>query len=162
MTAIYTCLGFVSEIKYTDKKGDAYILEFKAKQTWNTQTGKDSFVMVASGQREILIVLWNKPKATKMPARAGKAKELYSDWTDYESQVAYKINVPKAKAPLIGYITRIEYTSDKFEQSGDGPGHFHLYRHKFKAKQKLYANKGNTIFKIRSNTTLLNYRGIIG
>ncbi len=162
MTAIYTCLGFVSEIKYTDKKGDSYILEFKAKRTWNTQTGADSFVMIARGNKALIMIPWAKPRTAKMPARAAKQKQLYSDWTDYESQVAYQLTIPKVSAPLVGHISQIEYMSDKFERSGDGPGKFHLYRHKFKTKQKFYTNKSNTIFEIKSNKKLLDYRGIVG
>lgn len=161
-TPIYTCLGFVTEMRFVDKDGDEFDLSFKPKNSWSLTTGKNSYLMIAKGKKEIILIPWKKPKNALVPSGGAAQKKLYSDWSGYDNTEAYRTNLPKAKLLLIGRITGIEYTSDKFERKGDRPGKFNLWKHKFRVKQKLYANKANTIFAIRSNKTLFNYRGIIG
>lgn len=161
MKAVYTCLGFVSEMRYTDKKKDEYILEFTPKRSWNIATGTDSFLMIAKGQNHLVFVPWSAKRA-KVPTGGKAQKKIYRNWSGYETSEAFEIKISEAKQHLIGHIKRIEYTSDKFEASGDRPGVFHIYRHNFKKPQRLYTNKQNTIFAIRSAQTLHDYRGIIG
>jgi hypothetical protein len=155
-----SCLGFVSLIRYTDLNGDDFELSFKTKNSWSL-SGQDSFLMVAESEKVISIVPW-KAQKTPIPKGANKQKGLYCDWSGYEQSEAYKINLPRSYPILIGHITRIEYTSDKFDRRGDKAGKFNLYRHDFKRKQKLYSNRAETIYTITSKQTLVNYRGIIG
>ena len=75
MAHVVTCLGFVSAIRYTDKKGDEYDLEFNNKNSWNTRTGKNSLLMVSDHKREITIIPW-KAKTVKVPKQAKTAKRL--------------------------------------------------------------------------------------
>lgn len=164
MASVVTCLGFVSEIRYTEKgTGNEYVLEFKSKNSWNTQTGKDSFLMVTAAKHEIAIIPWSKVKRVEVPKGAKSRKAFYEDWAGYEQTEAFRLTVPKSKPALIGHITRIEYTSDKFERKGDKAGKFHLYRHVFRKKQKLYSNRVHTVLAIVGprSKSLLNYRGIV-
>ena len=147
-------------IRYTDLDGDDYELTFKPKNSWSVK-GEDSFLMFAESEKVITIAPW-KAKKTAIPRGATKQKSLYCDWSGYEQNEAYKIDVPRVYPILIGHIQRIEYTSDKFDRRGDKAGKFNLYRHDFKKKQKLYSNKANTVYTIVSKQTLVNYRGIIG
>lgn len=157
---IVTCLGFVASIRYIDAKGDEYELTFKPKYNWSTSS-KDSFLMVAESEHVITVCPWNATK-TAAPKRATKAAAIYCDWSGYDTTEAYKIDIPRSVPYLIGHILRIEYTSDKFDRRGDRPGKFQLYRHNFtNQKTKLYSNRAETIFTIKSKRKLLDYRGII-
>ena len=162
MKSVVTCLGFVSEIRYTDLNGDDYELNFRTKNSWNVKTGKDAYLMVAESSKVISLLPWENTKVTTTPERYRSQKALYCDWSGYDQTEAFKVEIPRAEPHQMGYITRIEYTSDKFERKGDRPGKFSLYRHTFKKRQKLYSNRAENIYAIVSKQTLVNYRGIIG
>ncbi len=154
MSSAHKVLGFVSEIRYTDKNGVDYLLEFKQKKSWNPKTGKNSFLMITANQKQIKIVPWSNVTRIPVPMGVRKIKGFGKSKDYFE---AFSIKTTNSDPKLIGYITRIEYTSDQFDNKG-----FVLYRHEMKRKQKLYSNRALTIFAIKSDKTLLNYRGIIG
>lgn len=144
-----TVYGFVSEIRYTDRKnGEDYLLKFRHKKSWSTSSGKSSFLMVVSpNKKEIAIVPWSN--VAEIPvAKVDQRKH----------GTAYKIKVPNSKPVLIGHITWIEYWSNKLDSKGE----WELLGHPFKKKQRLYANRALTLFAIKASKPLLGDRGIIG
>jgi len=156
---VYTVLGFVSSIRYVDKAGTEYEYTFGKQRSWNKPSKKEVYVMLAKNTTEIILVKW-KPKKIQLPKGADKQKKLVSTWSNWRVENAWSIWVSKTRLSKAGKITRIEYTSDKFETSGDKRGKFHLYRHDFKMVVPFYMSSKEDSFKFK-HPRLLNSRGII-
>ncbi len=155
---VYTALGFVTAIRYRQRR-DEWELTFDKQSAWKRTNKTSVFVMLAKNTKEILIVRW-RPTKIDVPRGNQKQKQLVETWSDWEVKNAFRIPTTKTKLKDAGRITRIEYTSDKFEQPGDKRGTFHLYRHDFKAVVPFSMSSKEDVFKFK-HPRLLSSRGII-
>lgn len=165
MTDQYACLGFVKELEFTTDDGD-FLVRFPQKDSWTLKGRKNTTVLIAINKRELFLLPWQSVKKAPMSRYQKEAKRLYKSWSGYQIDQAFKLNIPKSKTNLIdlGLVTRIEYTSDKLERTGDRQGKFHLYEHGFLKPPSIFGNNDNapTHWVIRSNKTLVTSHGLIG
>lgn len=155
---VYSSLGFVSVLRY--KQGNQeWELNFGNKLSWSATKRNTVYVMLARNTREIFLVRWN-PKKTKVPRGATKQKQLVKTWSDWNVSEARELFMPKQTMHGAGRLTRIEYTSDKFDEDGDEPDKFHLYRHNVKNVVPFFMSKQEDLFKFK-HPRLWNSRGII-
>ena len=158
MKTVYTALGFVSALRYKQGKSE-WELTFDKNNSWSKTNKKAVYVMLARDTTEILLVRW-KPKKTTVPTGAEKQKKLVHTWSNWSYLNAWTLPAERKKMVRAGRITRIEYTSDKFDTSGDKRGTFHLYRHDFKLAVPFFMSTNEDVFKFK-NPRLLSARGII-
>lgn len=153
---VYTALGFASSIRY--KQGSTeWELAFNKQMSW--KRNRRVFVMLARDTTEILIVEWNSKK-TAIPRRAQKQKQLVKSWNSWDVSNAWEIPILNKTMCGSGRITRIEYTSDKFDRPTDKRGRFHLYRHDFVNVVPFSVSVDEDMFKFK-HPRLLSSRGII-
>lgn len=156
--AVYTALGFVTMLRY--KQGNQeWELNFDNKSSWSTTKKKTVYVMLTHNTSEILLVRWN-PKKTNVPPGHSKQKQLVKTWSDWDVSEAWELDIPEKRFSGAGRITRIEYSSDKFDEQGDKRGKFHLYRHDFKKVVPFSMTRQEETFKFK-HSRLWNSRGII-
>ena len=155
---VYTSLGFVTVLRY-QQGNQEWELNFDNKSSWSTTKKKAVYVMLSRNTSEILLARWN-PKKTMVPRGAAKQKQLVKTWSDWDVAEAWELSIPKKRLTGAGRITRIEYSSDKFDEKGDERGKFHLYRHNFKNVVPFSMSKQEDIFKFK-HPRLWNSRGII-
>lgn len=155
---VYTALGFVTSLRYKQGRTE-WELTFDKQMSWSKTSKKTVYVMLAKNTKEILLIRWN-PKKTAVPKGSHKQKRLVTTWSDWEVENAWEIPIQKVKMSGAGRITRIEYTSDKFELEGDKRSKFHLYRHDFKSVVPFSMSAKEDVFKFK-HPRLLSSRGII-
>lgn len=155
---VMVALGFVSAIWYTDGK-DEWQLTFNKQKSWGKSNKRATYVMLAKNTQEIILVRW-KPTKTAIPKGADKQKRLVHTWSHWPLMGAWKIPTARTRFRKAGRITRIEYSSDKFEHEPDKRGKFHFYFHDFKKSVPLYMNSKEDAFKFK-HPRLLSGRGII-
>lgn len=158
MKLVYTALGFVSALRYEQNKNE-WELTFDKNNSWSKTNKKAVYVMLARDTTEILLVRW-QPKKTTVPPGADKQKKLVRTWSRWEYLNAWTLPTERKKMHPAGRITRIEYTSDKFDVSRDKRGTFNLYRHDFESVVPFYMSTNEDVFKF-SFPLLLSGRGII-
>lgn len=155
---VYTALGFVTAIRYKQGR-EEWELTFDKQKSWSRTNKKAVYVMLAKSTKEILLIPW-RPTKVNVPKGSAKQKRLVKAWSNWEIENAFRIPTTKTKLKRVGKITRIEYTSDKFERRGDKREEFHLYRHDFDDVVPFFMSSKEDVFKFE-HPRLLSGDGII-